>query len=138
MGEQAQAVRAAIQEAVFEALRHAPSLIILDDLDLVIPSNLSSENSEPSTSSVVLSEYLSDLLDMFRVLSPLTSVDLISGVTSQRAYHHLKLSLNVTAQQGGQMCGIPCTCTCSFQPSSYFVLIRCYGLCIHQIAIKIF
>eukprot|EP00250_Pteridium_aquilinum_P022401 c25371_g1_i3 orf=160-3567(+) len=67
VGEQAQAIRAAIEEAVFEALQHAPSLIILDDLDMAIPSNLNSENSEPSTSSVVLSEYLSDLLDTFRL-----------------------------------------------------------------------
>lgn len=67
VGEQAQAVRAALQDAVFEALRHAPSLIILDDLDMAIPSSSSSENSEPSTSSAVLTEFLSDLLDTLRV-----------------------------------------------------------------------
>ncbi|MCO5559635.1 hypothetical protein L7F22_013236 [Adiantum nelumboides] len=66
-GTQAQGVRTAIQEAVYEGVKNAPSLIILDDLDMAIPSNLTSESSEPSTSSLVLAEYLSDLLDTFRV-----------------------------------------------------------------------
>ncbi|KAI5071916.1 hypothetical protein GOP47_0014167 [Adiantum capillus-veneris] len=67
VGEQTQVVRAAIREAVLEGVKYAPSLIVLDDLDMVIPANQSSDSSEPSTSSVVLAEYLSDLLDTFRL-----------------------------------------------------------------------
>lgn len=66
-GEQAQAVRAALRDAVSDALRYAPSLIILDDLDMAIPSMSSSDSSEPSTNAVVLTEFLSDLLDTLQV-----------------------------------------------------------------------
>ncbi|KAH7441624.1 hypothetical protein KP509_03G046300 [Ceratopteris richardii] len=68
VGEQAQAIRVAIQEAVVEALQCAPSLIILDDLDMAIPPNRNSEGGGPATSSLVLAEYLSDLLDTFRLI----------------------------------------------------------------------
>ena len=69
VGEHVQAIRGAFEGAISQALRHSPSLIILDDLDMAIPSNSNPESRELSTTSAVLSEFLADILDAFRVLS---------------------------------------------------------------------
>jgi hypothetical protein len=57
-----------LEGAISEASSHSPSLVILDDLDMAIPSNSGPENREPSTSSAVLAEFLADILDASRVL----------------------------------------------------------------------
>ena len=69
VGEPVQAIRGALERAISQALRHSPSLIILDDLDMAIPSNSNPDSRELSTTSAVLTEFLADILDAFRVLS---------------------------------------------------------------------
>lgn len=62
-GEQAEAVREVLSSSMSEALDHAPSIIVLDDLDRAISFSAGSEVSEPSGSSIGLAEYLADLMD---------------------------------------------------------------------------
>lgn len=62
-GEQAEAVREVLSSSMSEALDHAPSIIVLDDLDSAISFSAGSEGSEPSSSAIGLAEYLADLMD---------------------------------------------------------------------------
>lgn len=62
-GEQADAVREVLSSSMSEALDHAPSIIVLDDLDSVISFSAGSEGSESSGSAIGLAEYLADLMD---------------------------------------------------------------------------
>jgi peroxin-1 len=66
-GEQAEAVREVLSSSMSEALDHAPSIIVLDDLDSAISFSAGSEGSEPSSSAIGLAEYLADLMDACQV-----------------------------------------------------------------------
>lgn len=50
-----------------EALSHAPSVVVFDDLDSIIQSSLESEGSQFSSSTVELMEFLSGILDEYGV-----------------------------------------------------------------------
>ncbi|KAL6515496.1 hypothetical protein OROHE_018530 [Orobanche hederae] len=50
---------------ISEALDHAPSLVILDDLDSLIAPSSDLEGSQPSPSSAALIEFLADILDEY-------------------------------------------------------------------------
>jgi hypothetical protein len=65
VGGEAEMIRRVLEDAVAEAVDHAPSLIILDDLDGLIPGG--SEGPEPATTVVALSEFLGDLMDLYQV-----------------------------------------------------------------------
>lgn len=67
VGEQAGSIRNVLQDAVSEALDHAPALIILDDLDSLLPKE---EGPEPATVVMALSEFLGDLMDLHQVGLP--------------------------------------------------------------------
>jgi len=56
-----------LHNAVSEALDHAPTLIILDDLDALLPKE---EGPEPATIVMALSEFLGDLMDLYQVMLP--------------------------------------------------------------------
>jgi peroxin-1 len=65
VGAEAEMIRRVLDDAVAEAVDHAPSLIILDDLDGLIPGG--SEGPEPATTVVALAEFLGDLMDLYQV-----------------------------------------------------------------------
>ncbi|XP_050367235.1 peroxisome biogenesis protein 1 isoform X2 [Argentina anserina] len=63
--EKALTVRQALSSYISEALDHAPSLVILDDLDSIVSSSSDLEGSQPSTSVVALAEFLIDIMDEY-------------------------------------------------------------------------
>lgn len=46
-----------------EALDHAPSVVIFDDLDSIMSSSADLEGSQPSSSSAELTQFLTDIMD---------------------------------------------------------------------------
>lgn len=59
-------IRQALSKYISEALDHAPSVIVLDDLDsLIAPPSSDLEGSQPSSSSAALIEFLADILDEY-------------------------------------------------------------------------
>jgi peroxin-1 len=54
-----------LEDVVAEAVNHAPSSIILDDLDGLIPCGL--EGPKPATTVVALAEFFGDLIDLYQV-----------------------------------------------------------------------
>lgn len=65
--EKPQTIRQSLSSYISEALDHAPSLVILDDLDSIIPSS-DSEGSQSSGIVIALIEFLTDLLDGYVVI----------------------------------------------------------------------
>ncbi|KAL3690911.1 hypothetical protein R1sor_004562 [Riccia sorocarpa] len=63
VGEQAMLIREVLHNAVLEAVHHAPSLIILDDLDALLSAG-ESEGPEPSIAVLSIAEYIADLMDL--------------------------------------------------------------------------
>lgn len=66
--EKPSAVRQVLSSNISEALDHAPSVIILDDLDSLVASSSDLEGSQPSSSFAALIEFLADILDEARRL----------------------------------------------------------------------
>ncbi|KAL8059562.1 hypothetical protein ABFX02_03G095800 [Erythranthe guttata] len=58
-------IRQALSNYISEALNHAPSVIVLDDLDSLITPSSDLEGSQPSSSSAALVEFLADILDEY-------------------------------------------------------------------------
>eukprot|EP00252_Welwitschia_mirabilis_P015602 TRINITY_DN3444_c0_g1_i8.p1 TRINITY_DN3444_c0_g1~~TRINITY_DN3444_c0_g1_i8.p1 ORF type:complete len:1188 (+),score=284.39 TRINITY_DN3444_c0_g1_i8:127-3564(+) len=65
-GEQTESLRKALLKYVSEAIEHAPSIIVLDDLDAAISVSSISDGSEPSAGMIGLAECLADLMDYFQ------------------------------------------------------------------------
>lgn len=65
--EKAVTIREALSSYLSDALDHVPSLVIFDDLDLIISSPSVSEGSQPLSSVTALTEYLTDILDEYGV-----------------------------------------------------------------------
>lgn len=66
--EKPSTVRQVLSSNISEALDHAPSVIILDDLDSLVGSSSDLEGSQPSSSFAALIEFLADILDEARRL----------------------------------------------------------------------
>lgn len=66
--EKPSTVRQVFSSNISEALDHAPSVIILDDLDSLVASSSDLEGSQPSSSFAALIEFLADILDEARRL----------------------------------------------------------------------
>lgn len=66
--EKSQTIRQALSGYISEALDHAPSLVILDDLDSIISSSSDAEGSQLSSSVTALTEFLTDIMDEYGVL----------------------------------------------------------------------
>lgn len=66
--EKASTIRQEISSCISEALDHAPSLIIFDDLDSIISTSSDSEGSQPSTSVVSLTKFLTEIMDEYGVI----------------------------------------------------------------------
>ncbi len=65
VGGEAGMIQRVLEAVVAEAVNHAPSLIILDDLDGLIPCGL--VGPKPATTVVALAEFLGDLIDLYQV-----------------------------------------------------------------------
>ncbi|CAK7356597.1 unnamed protein product [Dovyalis caffra] len=63
--DKASTIRQALSASISEALDHAPSLVIFDDLDTIVSSSSDSEGSQPSTSIVALTKFLTDFIDEY-------------------------------------------------------------------------
>ncbi|CAA0831690.1 Peroxisome biogenesis protein 1, partial [Striga hermonthica] len=63
--EKPSTIHQALSGYISEALDHAPSLIILDDLDSLFAPSSDLEGSQPSPSSAALVEFLADILDEY-------------------------------------------------------------------------
>lgn len=86
--EKAPSIRQVLSGYLSEALDNAPSLVILDDLDCIISSSTDSEGSQPS-SLVTLAEFLTDIMDEYRVLIHSWLVSLFACEWHQAADVHL-------------------------------------------------
>lgn len=65
--EKVPSIRQALSGHISEALDNAPSLVILDDLDCIIASSSDLEGSQASSSATALAEFLTDIIDEYRV-----------------------------------------------------------------------
>lgn len=61
-------IRQALSNFISEALDHAPSIVIFDDLDSIISSSSDPEGSQPSTSVIALTKFLVDIMDEYGVI----------------------------------------------------------------------
>lgn len=61
-------IRQALSNFISEALDHAPSIVIFDDLDSIISSSSEPEGSQPSTSVIALTKFLVDIMDEYGVI----------------------------------------------------------------------
>jgi peroxin-1 len=66
--EKALTIQQELSNHISDALDHAPSIIIFDDLDSIISSSSNLEGSQPSTSVVALTEFLTDIMDEYGVM----------------------------------------------------------------------
>ncbi|OMO70479.1 hypothetical protein CCACVL1_18888 [Corchorus capsularis] len=58
-------IRQALSTSISEALDHAPSVVVFDDLDSIIQTSSDPEGSQPSTSVVALTKFLTDIMDEY-------------------------------------------------------------------------
>ncbi|GFZ08704.1 peroxisome 1 [Actinidia rufa] len=68
--EKSSTIRQALSGFVSEALDHAPSVVIFDDLDSIISSSTDFEGSQPSSSVVELTQFLTDIMDEYGHMVP--------------------------------------------------------------------
>lgn len=61
-------IRQALSNFISEALDHAPSIVIFDNLDSIISSSSNPEGSQPSTSVIALTKFLVDIMDEYGVI----------------------------------------------------------------------
>ncbi|KAF3771616.1 Peroxisome biogenesis protein 1 [Nymphaea thermarum] len=66
--EKLQSVRQGLANYISEALDHSPSLVIFDDLDNVLSSSSEPEASPASNAVISVAEFLSDVIDEFRLM----------------------------------------------------------------------
>lgn len=65
--EKPSSLRQALIRYISEAMEHAPSIIIFDDLDSIIASSSESDGSQPSSSSTALVQFFADIMDEYEV-----------------------------------------------------------------------
>ncbi|XP_058188783.1 peroxisomal ATPase PEX1 isoform X2 [Rhododendron vialii] len=63
--EKSSTIRQTLSAFLCEALDHAPSVVIFDDLDSIMSSSADLEGSQPSSSSVELTQFLADIMDEY-------------------------------------------------------------------------
>ncbi|XP_031387514.1 peroxisome biogenesis protein 1 isoform X2 [Punica granatum] len=63
--DKASVIRHKLSSFLTEALNHAPSVVVFDDLDDIVQSSFESEGSQLSSSTVELTEFLSGILDEY-------------------------------------------------------------------------
>lgn len=63
--EKGPTIRQALSNFISEALDHAPSIVIFDDLDSIISSSSDPEGSQPSIPVIALTKFLVDIMDEY-------------------------------------------------------------------------
>ncbi|KAK1361426.1 Peroxin-1 [Heracleum sosnowskyi] len=63
--EKSPTIHQEISGYISEALDHAPSVIIFDDLDSILATSSDTEGSQPSLSLMALTEFLTDIMDEY-------------------------------------------------------------------------
>lgn len=113
--EKPSAIRQALLSYVADALDHAPSVVVFDDLDSIVAASSESEASQPSSSSAVLAEYFADIMDEYEEkrrntcgIGPVAFIACAQSLTnlpqkltsSGRFDFHVKLSAPATTERG--------------------------------------
>ncbi|KAL6965453.1 hypothetical protein U1Q18_036505 [Sarracenia purpurea var. burkii] len=87
--EKSSTVRQSLSGYVSEALEHAPSVVIFDDLDSIISHSTELEGSQPSSYIVELTHFLSDIMDEYEEkrrnscgIGPIAFVASVQSLTS--------------------------------------------------------
>ncbi|KAK1427175.1 hypothetical protein QVD17_15858 [Tagetes erecta] len=110
-----QTIQQAVSSYISEALDHAPSLVVLDDLDSIIASPNNSEDHHSSSSSTVLMEFLIGILDEYEEkrknscgIGPVAFIACVQNLTSipqtlsssGRFDFHVQLPAPAAAERG--------------------------------------
>ncbi|KAI3671694.1 hypothetical protein L1987_87434 [Smallanthus sonchifolius] len=110
-----QTIQQAVSSYISEALDHAPSLVVLDDLDSIIASPNNSEDHHSSSSSTVLMEFLTGILDEYEEkrknscgIGPIAFIACVQTLTSipqalsssGRFDFHVQLAAPAAAERG--------------------------------------
>lgn len=110
-----QAIHQALSGYISEAFDHAPSLVVLDDLDTIIASPNNSEDNHSSPSSTLLMEFLTGILDEYEVkrkhscgIGPIAFIACVQTLTSipqtltssGRFDFHVQLAAPAAAERG--------------------------------------
>ncbi|KAK4722037.1 hypothetical protein R3W88_012270 [Solanum pinnatisectum] len=113
--EKPSAIRQTLLSYVADALDHAPSVVVFDDLDSIVAASSESEASQPSSSSAVLAEYFADIMDEYEEkrrntcgIGPVAFIACAQSLTnlpqnltsSGRLDFHVKLSAPATTERG--------------------------------------
>ncbi|KAH0681314.1 hypothetical protein KY284_022399 [Solanum tuberosum] len=113
--EKPSAIRQTLLSYVADALDHAPSVVVFDDLDSIVAASSESEASQPSSSSAVLAEYFADIMDEYEEkrrntcgIGPVAFIACAQSLTnlpqnltsSGRFDFHVKLSAPATTERG--------------------------------------
>ncbi|KAK6792144.1 hypothetical protein RDI58_011225 [Solanum bulbocastanum] len=112
--EKPSAIRQTLLSYVADALDHAPSVVVFDDLDSIVAASSESEASQPSSSSAVLAEYFADIMDEYEEkrrntcgIGPVAFIACAQSLTnlpqnltsSGRLDFHVKLSAPATSER---------------------------------------
>ncbi|KAL0736296.1 hypothetical protein Bca4012_012506 [Brassica carinata] len=113
--EKVQHIRQAISSVIAEGLEHAPSVIILDDLDSIISSSSDNEGTQASNAITMLTKFLTDVIDDYGEyrnsscgIGPLAFVASVQSIeqipqtlsSSGRFDFHVQLAAPATSERG--------------------------------------
>nr|XP_043635641.1 peroxisome biogenesis protein 1 isoform X2 [Erigeron canadensis] len=113
--DKSQKIHQALSSYLAEALDHAPSLVVLDDLDSIIASHNNSEDLHASSSSTLLLEFLTGILDEYEEkcknscgVGPIALIACVQTLTSipqalsssGRFDFHVQLAAPAAAERG--------------------------------------
>ncbi|CAA7027029.1 unnamed protein product [Microthlaspi erraticum] len=113
--EKVQHIRQVLSSVIAEGLEHAPSVIILDDLDSIISSSSDNEGTQASNAITMLTKFLTDVIDdygEYRNIScgigPLAFVASVQSLeqipqtlsSSGRFDFHVQLAAPATSERG--------------------------------------
>lgn len=92
--EKSQTVRQTITSYISEALAHAPSLVIFDDLDNIVSHSTETEGSPPPSSVTALVKFFTDILDEYREKSHSCGYGPVAFLASVQSLGSLPQSLS--------------------------------------------
>nr|XP_016459471.1 PREDICTED: peroxisome biogenesis protein 1-like isoform X2 [Nicotiana tabacum] len=113
--EKPSTIRQTLLSYVADALDHAPSVVVFDDLDSIIAASSESDASQPSSSSAVLAENFADIMDEYEEkrrntcgIGPIAFIACAQSLTnlpqdltsSGRFDFHVKLPAPATTERG--------------------------------------
>ncbi|CAN7069002.1 unnamed protein product [Brassica rapa subsp. trilocularis] len=113
--EKVQHIRQTLSSVIAEGLEHAPSVIILDDLDSIISSSSDNEGTQASNAITMLTKFLTDVIDDYGEyrntscgIGPLAFVASVQSLeqipqtlsSSGRFDFHVQLAAPATSERG--------------------------------------